>query len=336
MKMLIFDFRESERDFFAQNELLDFDITFFKEPLNEKTELSEELLNETVVISVFTTSEITEKVLEKFKNLRIISTRSTAYSHIDINYCIKYNIAVVNVEEYGKTAVAEFALALILSLVRNILPAYYDMKNHNIHHPKYEGRVLSSYTIGIIGCGAIGSAVANIAHFFGMKVLVYSYMKNPEIAEMCNFVSLNELLENSDIISLHAPYDGDNYHMLGKEEFDKMKDGVYIINTARGELIDIKVLYDNLVKGKVKAAALDVLECEFLSTYKGEISEIIESSGLNCVETALITQKLFKMNNVILTPHIAYNTTESINYLLDVSFNKIRDVIKGENTNRIC
>ena len=336
MKMLMFDFRESEKSFFQKNKFIDFDITFIKEPLNEKTELTEEELNETVVISVFTTSDITEEVLKKFKNLRIISTRSTSYSHIDTNYCISQKIAVVNIEQYGKTAVAEFAFTLILSLIRNLFPAYYDMKHHNIHHPKYEGRILSSYTLGIIGCGAIGSAVARIAHFFGMNVLIHSYMKNPEVASLCDFVSLEELLEKSDIISLHIPYDGDNYHMLGKEEFERMKHGVFIVNTARGELLDIKALYDNLISGKVKGAALDVLECEFLSTYSGEISEVIQKSKSNCVETALIAQKLFKVKNVILTPHIGYNTTEAINYILKETFNRIRDIMKGENSNRVC
>ena len=335
MKMLMFDFRESERDFFNNNELKDFEITFIESPLTDKTELTKEQLEETVVLSVFTTSNITKDILQKFKNLRIIATRSTSYSHIDIKYCIEHSIAVLNVEQYGKTAVAEYAIGLIISIVRNVMPAYYDMKNHTVNPPRYEGRILSSYTIGIIGCGAIGSAVAKIAHFFGMEVLINSYMKNNEISDICNFVSLDELLERSDIISLHVPYDGENYHMLGKDEFEKMKDGVFIVNTARGELIDIKVLYDNLITGKVRAAALDVLECEFISMHKAAPTEIIELSDTNCVESVLIAPKLFKLNNVIITPHIAYNTVEAVNYILTMTFNNIRDNLKGMSTNRI-
>lgn len=336
IKMMMFDFRESEKEFFENNKQEDFEITFNSKPLDDSTILSEDELNNTVAISVFTTSNITEKVLKKFKNLRIVVTRSTAYSHIDLNYCSKTNIAVINVEEYGRTAVAEYAVALMLSLVRNLLPAYFDMKNRKINHKKYEGRILSSYTIGIIGCGAVGSTVAKIARFLGMKVLIYSYMKNPDVEKECDFVELEELIKNSDIISLHVPYNGDNYHMIGSDEFEKMKDGVYIINTSRGELLDIKALYDNLINGKVKGAALDVLECEFLSTHPGEMRDIIEESDNHCVEVALITQKLFNLNNVIITPHIAYNTTESVNYLLKSTFNSIRDYLKGMNTNRVC
>ena len=336
MKMIMFDFRDSEKEFFEKNDLKDFDIKFVTEPLNEKTELTDEEFEGTDIISVFTTSEVSEKVLKKFKNLRIVTTRSSAHDHIDIDYCTEQKIAVFNIEQYGRTSVAEYSTALILALIRNLLPAYYDMKNHSINHKIYEGRILSSYTIGIIGCGEIGSAVAKIARFFGMKVLIHSYMKNPELNGSCEFVSLDELLASSDIISLHLPYNGDNYHMLSTEEFDKMKDGVYIVNTARGELLDIKALYDNLVKGKVLGAALDVLECEFISTYKGEMAAIMEETEQHCVETALITQKLFNMKNVIITPHIAYNTKESVDYILTETFNLIRDYLKGVNTNRIC
>ncbi len=336
MKMLMFDFRDSEKEFFEKNNLTDFDITFINEPLNENTELDKDLYDNTTVISVFTTSEVKAEVLKKFKNLRIVTTRSNAHDHIDLAYCTEHNIAVFNIEHYGRISVSEYTTAIILALVRNIFPAYYDIKNHSINHKNYEGRILSSYTIGIIGCGTIGTAVAKIAQFFGMKVLIYSYMKNPELNDSCEFVSLDDLLAKSDIISLHLPYDGFNYHMLSLKEFDKMKNGVYIINTSRGELIDIKALYDNIVKGKVAGAALDVLECEFISTYKGEIATVMENTESHCVETALITQKLFNQKNVIITPHIAYNTKESVDYILNETFNLIRDSLKGVNTNRIC
>lgn len=336
MKMLMFDFRDTEKEFFDNNKLVDFDLSFIGEPLNADYKLTEEQKLETDIISVFRSSNLTDKVLKQFKNLRIIATRSYGYGHIDLDYCIEHNIAVLNVEQYGEEAVAQYAIALIIVLVRNMLPAILDMKNHKINYKHYEGKKLNNLTLGIIGCGQIGSAVAKIANYFGMKLLIHSYMQNPELDSFCDFVSLDELLSESDVISLHLLYTGDNYHLIGKEEFEKMKDGVVFVNTARGELLDIKALYDNLVKGKVKAAALDVLECEFLSTHPGELSNVIKDSESHCVETALVTQKLFNMDNVIITPHIAYNTHESVNYLLTKTFNNIRDYIKGANTNRVC
>ena len=336
MKMLMFDFRETEKDFFDKNEFVDFDITFINKPLNEDMELSEEQMNETDIISVFRSSNLTENVLNKFKNLRIIATRSYGYGHINLDYCIEHNIAVLNVEQYGVESVAQYAIALIIVLIRNMIPAIIDMKNHRINYEHYEGKRLNNLKIGIIGCGKIGTAVAKIAHFFGMKVLIHSYMQNPALESFCDFVSMDYLLKESDIISLHLVYTGDNYHLIGEKEFDKMKDGVYFINTARGELLDIKALYDNLKKGKVKAAALDVMECEYLSTHPGELGHAIKSSDAHCVEAALVTQKLFNMENVIITPHIAYNTHDSVNYLLEKTFNNIRDYLKGMNTNRVC
>lgn len=334
MKMLMFDVRETEKELLKKLNLKDIDVTYFEEPLNENTKLTEEQLQETDIISIFIFSNLTEEVLSKFKNLRVIATRSTGFNHIDIDYCSKKNIAVLNVDKYGEKAVAEYSIGLIITLLRKILPASLDMKKHKLKMSEYEGQNLNNMTIGIIGCGSIGSSVAKIAKFFGMNILIHSINKNKEIEEFCNFVSLDKLLQESDIITLHIPYTEDNYHMIGENEFKKMKNGVMIINTARGELIDIKSLYENLKSGKVKAAGLDVLECELLNT--AEVTEFISKSNSFCMETALITQKLFEMDNVIITPHIAYNTTESIKYLLEISFNNIKDYAKGMNSNRVC
>ena len=223
---------------------------------------------------------------------------------------------------------------MILALVRNILPAYLDVQKNLVNHPDYEGRNLCSMSLGLIGCGAIGEAVAKLALSFGMKVFVYSYAKCKEVDGQVEYVSLDTLLSKSDIISLHIPCNQENKYFLGTEEFRKMKDGVYIINTARGELIDSFVLYENLLSGKVKGAALDVLECE-QGALGGGIDEI-KSCDSRCVASALIVQKLLALNNVIITPHIAYNTKEAVDTLLQETFNNIRDYIKGEHHKRLC
>ena len=336
MKMIIFDFRESEREFFERNDFPDFEITFIKEPLNEMSQLTQEQYDETDVISVFISSNVCEEVLNRFKNLRVVATRSTGYNHIDVKHCSQNNIAVFNVEEYGQTSVAQYTMALILALVRNLFPAYLDIQRNYVNHADYEGRNLNKLTIGIIGCGSIGGAVAKIANFFDMKVLVHSYAKRTDVSSFAEYVSLDELLENSDIVTLHVPYSSENYHMIGEKEFSKMKDGAYFVNTARGELIDIVALYENLLSGKIKGAALDVLECEYLALAPENIVDDIKSSNSNCVASALITQKLLGMRNVIITPHIAYNTQESVDTLLETTFNNIRDFHKGMRNNQVC
>ena len=336
MQMLMFDFRESEKDFFQKNEFPDIEITYISEPLNEMSKLTDEQYEQTDVISVFITSDVNEEILKRFKNLRVIATRSTGYNHIDVKYCSQNNIAVFNVEEYGQTSVAQFTITLMLALIRNLLPAYIDTQRNMVSHPIYEGRNLNKLTIGIIGCGSIGSAVAKIANFFDMRVLVCSYGKRADVSSFADYVSLDELLQNSDIITLHTPYKSEDYHMIGEKEFAKMKDGAYFINTARGELIDIVALYDNLLNGKLKGAALDVLECEYLALSPEVVADNIKEANSKCVASALITQKLLGMNNVIITPHIAYNTQESVDTLLETTFNNIRDYHKGVRNNQVC
>ena len=336
MQMLIFDFRDSEKEFFKKHEFPDFEITFINEPLNEMSQLTEKQYEETDIISVFITSELSENVLKRFKNLRIIATRSTGYNHIDVKYCTQNNIAVFNVEEYGQTSVAQFTFTLILALIRNLFPAYIDTQRNLVSHPNYEGRNLNKLTIGIIGCGSIGSAVAKIANFFDMRVLVYSYAKRTDVSAFADYVSMEDLLSNSDIITLHTPYSSENYHMIGENEFAKMKDGSFFVNTSRGELIDIVALYDNILSGKIKGAALDVLECEYLALSPEIVAENIKNANSRCITSALITQKLLGLNNVIITPHIAYNTQESVETLLDTTFNNIRDYLKGIRNNQVC
>lgn len=333
MKMLMFDFRESEKEYFNTHDLPDFDIEFIKEPLNELSGLSERQLAETDVISVFIASNLTEDVIKQFKNLRIISTRSTGYNHIDLKYCTQNNIAVFNVGEYGASSVAQYTFMLILSLIRKLIPAYLDIQRNYIEHEAYEGRNLDKMAIGILGCGAIGSSVAKIAHFFGMKVYACSFEKNSEISSFVDYCSLDELLKKSDILSLHLPYNAETYHIINDNAFNKMKYGVYIINTARGELIDIVALYNNLLSGRVAGAALDVIECDKVAV--NDVPICSDDINSKCHTNAFAVHKLLGMKNVIITPHIAYNTKESVEAILDVTFNSLRDYAKGLHTNQL-
>ena len=333
MKMLFFDFRESEQKFFDTHELKDFEIEFINEPLNENTYLTEKQLNDTDAVSVFITSTLNENVLKKFKNLRIISTRSTGYNHIDVKYCRKKRISVFNVSGYGQTSVAQYTMMLMIALVRNLKPAYLDIKRNGPDYPNYEGRDINNLSLGIIGYGSIGQAVAKLANAFGMTVYVNCLEKTTDTT--IQYLTLDELIRTSDIITLHLPYNSELYHMIGRDEISKMKDGVYIINTARGELIDSVALYEAIMTGKVKGAALDVFECESLAVKPDGITSNIEGYDKNCVANALIAQKLIDRDNVILTPHIAYNTQESIYRILEITFNNLRDYCKGLHTNQI-
>ncbi len=331
MKVLMFDFRESEKEFFEKNSFSDIDIKFFAEPLNNKTKLSDEELTETDIVSVYRTSILSEGVLKRFKNLRSIATRSFGFSHIDLEYCKRNHIAVMNVEQYGEEAVAQYVLGLIINLTRKIRPALMDIRNNTVNPQKYEGKLLNNLKIGIIGCGKVGKKVAQIADFFGMKVFISSYKETPSFEDIpCAIVPFETLLSESDIIALHMPFTTETYRILGQEEFQKMKKGVYIINTSSVELIDLEALLEGLQTNVVSGAGLDILESDYLK------NKDLGNETMSTKENSKITSKLLEMPNVIITPHIAYNTSDSINYVLETTINNIRDCVKGFNTNRVC
>lgn len=338
IKLLVFDFRESEKDFFRSHELENFDITFFTESLNEETikNLSPEILDTTSVISVFIDSEITEDIINSFKNLRIISTRSTGIDHINKKAADAKNIAIVNVEGYGSRPVAQYTIGLIIALVRQIIPASNYLKSENRTCQNFVGRDISKFTIGIVGTGSIGISVAKLALVFGMKVLAYDIVEKREFTEKYNitYVDFNTLLRESDIVSIHTPYNGENKDMFAFEQFSIMKNTAYLINTSRGEIVNIRDLYNAISKGAIKGAALDVVTCEFFNFKCSNLTQTLHNN-FDCVEEANILKELTHNSNVIVTPHIAYETQDAIDYILEVTFIAILDIIKGGNSYRV-
>ena len=335
MKMLFFDYRESEKKYFETHVCTGFDITFFKHNLNENTELTEEELNETEVLSVFVSSQVTDKVINKFKNLRIIATRSTGYNHINIDACQDRNIAVVNVDGYGKYSVSQYTICAMIALIRNMAPAMKDFQIEKIMFDKYTGYDLTEMTLGVIGTGSIGAAVCKIANMFNMHIFAYDCKKNLEIVNFVEYVSLEELYKHSNIITLHIPLIPDVYHMISDKEFEIMMDGVYLINTSRGELIDNTALYKAIRSKKVAGAALDVLECENLNMYPDDFLTNIKDATCDCLNSAIVNQKLIAEPNVLVAPHIAYNTFHAVNTILETTFNNIKNCVSGKCTNRI-
>lgn len=339
MNMIIFEYREVETEFFRDKKFDNFDISFYKEPLTPEfvRTLPQDVLENTNIISVFINSVVDEEVINAFKNLRIISTRSTGYDHINLNVCKDKNIAVVNVENYGSTSVAQYTLGLMIMLVRKIFPAgmsLYDCKNYESF---YNGRDLSKLTLGVAGTGAIGAAVCRLAKCLNMNIIAYDVVQKRELEEDIGlkYVEFDELLKKSDIITLHMPYTGNNYHMFSDTQFDMMKQGVYFINTSRGEILDIGALYKNVESGKVQGAALDVLTCESISFSCDKFAERIKPLPLVCANEVKLVEKLSHFKNVIITPHIAYDTQDSVDYILDVTMRSISDVVYGGKMSRV-
>lgn len=332
-RMLFFDFRESEEKFFENNKFENFDIKFFRESLTEETLnlLTEEDFEHTVIISIFINSTVNDNIIKQFKNLRVISTRSTGYDHIDLGSCVSKNIALINIESYGSISVAEFTFAMILMLVRNLFTAVTTQKNQIVSTANLTGRNLNNMTLGIIGTGQVGAGVCRIAHGFGMRILAYDVRRKKGLEETCNieYVSLETLLRNSDIVTLHIPYTKENYHIFSYDKFDMMKRCSYFINVARGELVDNEALLANLKSKKLRGAALDVIACH-QDSKAGQ-----DKSSLYCIETSEAVKEMAKLPNVLITPHMAYDTQEAVDYILEKTFEALTDYMQGGRSHRV-
>ena len=311
-----------------------FQSIIFKESLNHISLKELEPYKDTEAISVFVHSEpINNEKLDFFKNLKIIATRSTGYNHIDLSYCYNRNIKVLNVPRYGESTVAEFAFGLLLNLTRHIIQGRNGMAHNNVNIEKYMGFDLMGKTIGIIGTGSIGQHMIQISKGFQMKVIAYDLYPKDELKDLY-VESIDELLKKSDIISLHIPSTRENYHLLDEQAFKKMKKGVIIINTARGDLIDTQALYAALKNKTVGGAGLDVLENEdFLIHDDIEINDLFKDKDF-LLDSAL-NLKLLQFKNVIATPHIAFNSIDAVNRINETTFQNIQNFFNGKTTNEI-
>lgn len=318
MVISFFEINEMEKEKFKKTFVND-NLLFFEEPIQN---VDKSNYIESDVICVFIHSKIDKDIIDSIKNLKLIATRSTGMDHIDVEYATYKNIDVKNVPLYGENTVAEHTFALMLALSRKIKKSYSAIAEGKFDSNELMGFDLKGKTIGIIGGGRIGLHVARMARSFGMHVRVYDIKEDAFIAEIINFkyVSLEELLETSDIISLHVPSNKYTYHMINEIAISKMKYGVIIINTARGNLIDTSSLIKGLESKKIFGAGLDVLEGEeFL------FEENMLNSPIECAAKAIVESKrLTDMPNVVITPHNAFNSIEAVNRIMDTTIQNIK------------
>lgn len=330
MKVACFELQDWEQDYLKKKFSSTLDIYFWEDKLSLE---NAESAKEAEAIVVFIYSKVNKDVLDKMPKLKFIATMSTGFDHIDIEECKKRGIAVSTVPSYGEITVAEHAFALIFAISRRIIESH-ELINKGVFSPEgLTGFDLFGKTLGVIGVGNIGRHVVRIAKGVGMEVLGYEKHENPKIAEQLGFrfVTLEALLSESDIITLHLPLLPETKHFLNEEKFEKMKNGVVIINTSRGSIIDTKALVAALDSGKVAAAGLDVLEGEPLLHEEKEIfSRKLKKEDLL---VALEDRILFEKPNVLITPHNAFNSREALMRILETTEENIYGFLKGSPKN---
>jgi len=288
--------------------------------------------SDTKAISIFVDSKITDKVLDKFPHLKLITTRSTGFDHIDLDLCKKRGVQVANVPSYGEDTVAEFAFALILTLSRKIYESYDRIRETGSFSLEgMRGFDLKGKILGVIGTGRIGKNVIEIAKGFNMEIVAHDKFPDMAYAEKMNYkyLSLEDVLRLADIVTLHVPYTAENHHLINEGSLALMKSGVYLINTARGALVETDALFKALKAKVIAGAALDVLEEE--GVVKDELNflsrENIDDS--HDLKTVLQNHALVDMPNVIVTPHNAFNTWEAMKRILDTTIENAVSYFNG-------
>lgn len=333
MKIAFFELEDWEREELRKGLFEGHELHLSTEPLNEHTLTVE---HDAEIVSIFVHSNLNRATLGKLPNLKFIATRSTGFDHIDLGHCRERGIRVSNVPSYGENTVAEHTFALILALSRNIHKAFVHTLAHDIPFEELRGFDLAGKTLGVIGAGRIGLHVIKIAKGFGMNVVAFDVRQEPLLAEVLNFryVSVDELLSVSDIITLHCPYSPKTHHLINPDNIQRIKRGALLINTARGGLIDPAALTRALDEGILAGAALDVLEGEEL--LKDERQILAQSLAQDKLRTLLLNHSLLNRDNVVITPHIAFNSREAVQRILETTLDNLRAFLRGQPQNLVA
>lgn len=328
----MYDVQEDEKAILA-NGLVGHACTFYDAPISLNT-----VSEDAEVISVFVSSYVTKAMLDMMPNLKLIACRSAGYNNIAIHEAERRGIHVVVVPSYGEHTVAEYAFALLLTLARKVPESVKTLKENIAFEPKsIRGVDLYGKKLGVIGTGKIGKKMISLARGFGMDVIAYDMYENKDDAHNLGFmyVTKEDLFRQSDVISLHAPLTPDTARILNEQAFALMKNNVYIINTARGELIDTHALLVALNNSKIAGVGLDVVEGEELVKERSTMIEGYSRESTKLLEESFYITSLLKDDRVILTPHIAYNTFEAVSRIMETTVHNIQNYFNGNISNKV-
>lgn len=325
MQIIIYSTKDYERELLKKYNIYNYDLIFVEQDLSlETTDLAKNCIG----CCCFITDDLSKKVIDRLARvgIKFITLRSAGYDHIDLSSAKDNNITVMHVPKYSPQSVAEFAVTLILVLSRNIIKAYTNGIRHNFLLDSLLGFNLNKKTIGIVGTGNIGSIFARIMNGFGARLLAYDPVKNKECEQYVEYTSYDNLLKESDIISLHCPLNKETTHLINSQAMSKMKSSVMLVNTARGGIVDTKSLIEYLKNGKIAYAGLDVYEKEKGLFFQDCSNKVIDDQEFLDLEN---------LSNVLITPHQAFFTIESIQNICQTTIENINAYFQGNHLNVI-
>lgn len=311
MKVLVYSSKEFEIPYLEKANNKKHRLTFIKDALSSETAMKAVGYD---AVSIFSADEACFITIEKLKDfgVKYIALRSVGHDNVNLRAASRLNIRVANVPAYSPYAIAEHAVALLLTLNRRLVESNFRVKRYNFNLNNLVGIDLNEKTVGIIGTGKIGSVMTKIMHGFGCNLLGYDIEENRNLTKLYNlrYTSLQDLCEQSDIISLHIPLNSETHQLINEELISEMKDGVIIINTARGSVINTEDVIDGLKKGKIGGLGIDVYENEkgiFFNDHSHDIPN----------DERLIVLNAFP--NVLISGHHAFLTEEALTNIADTT-----------------
>jgi D-lactate dehydrogenase len=321
MKVAVFSTKSYDRRFLeAANTNYGHELVFFEARLTSDTAV---LASESPAVCVFVNDQLDDKTLKALAEggTRLIALRSAGFNNVDLSAATELGMSVVRVPAYSPYAVAEHTIGLILTLNRQIHRAYNRVREDNFSLDGLLGFELHDRTVGIVGTGKIGVIVAQILKGFGCKLLAYDMYPNPECEAIgAKYVELPELLQTSDIVTLHCPLTQETHHLIDAQSLEQMKQGVMLINTSRGALIDTKAVVDALKSGKIGYLGLDVYEQESDLFFENLSDAVIQDD---------VFQRLLTFPNVLITGHQAFFTENALKNIAETTLSNITDIEQG-------
>lgn len=331
-KIVIFDVHGEDKQYYRRT---------FKNVFATRVECTEEPLtpvtakrySDAAIASVSVTSDVDERVFEKMPDLEYIAARSRTYGHIDIKAAKGHHVLVSTVKTSDETSVAEYTIMLMLALARRLREGVRQVQEGVLEYPDTTGFDIAGKTLGIVGCGRIGHRVAALANGLGMDILGYD--PSPDESDLITYTDFRQVLDESDVLSLHAPPGTDTHHMMNADTLAQMKKGAVLLNTADGSLIDTQALIDALFSGQVGAAGLDVLEGEQLLRFEEEISLLHPDAQTQDLLHTTEHDVLLRTPNVIVTPHIAFNSRDTLQRIRHSTADNIKQYLRHEPRNLV-